>query len=248
MIFENKILKKAVAASPPLQFSDLCKMFGLRMIGFNKFSADEAIKSNSREIIQHFNSCSDILLFIQSAISRSCYDLKYTLQPPYTTSNLDCEYILKKLINTGLINDFYYSSISKSYRIILNANSDYNINIILSIGLSSLLEEISATDITFNSFFKSDGGKVVYADIACRFNNRILLINFEIAAGLEKDVASHAEQLKKLTDKVIHSFTIENNNINKYFVVTSHCKELLPSHKRIISVDELIKLINELKI
>ena len=247
MLFENKILKKAEATSEIFSFNDICKMFGLEIVESSIPTIDETIKSNSKEIIEHFTQCSDILLFLQSAVSHSCYDLKYSLHPPYTTSNLDCEYILKKLINTGLIDDFYYSSISKSYRIILNNTSEYSINTILCIGLLSILEQSGASDIIFNSCFKSSEGKFVYADIACRFNNRILLINFEIATGLERNVASHSEQLRKLTDRIIQSYAIESNNIRKYFVVTPHCKKLLPSHKQVISINDLIELLNNPK-
>lgn len=219
-------------------------MYGLEIIRFGTPNINDFIKSNAEEIIQHFNQCSDILLFIQSALAQSCYDLKYSLHPPYTTSKLDCEYILKKLVNTDLIKDFYYSSISKSYRIILNSISGYNIKTILYIGLSSLLEKISVTDIIFNSCFKTEEGKFISADLACLFNNKILLINFEIAVGLEKDVVSHSEQLKKMKDKLLKSYAFENNsNICKYFVVTPDCKELLPSHKQIISFNDLIELI-----
>ena len=247
MVFENKILKKAETTSKIFSFNDICKMFGLEIIKSNIPTIDETIKSNSKEIIEHFTQCSDILLFLQSAASRPYYEVKYSLHPPYTTSNLDCEYILKKLINTGLIDDYYYSLISKSYRIMLNTTSKYNINTLLCIGLSSLLEEATATDIVFNSCFRSSDGKFIYADIACRFNDRILLISFEIATGLERDVASHSEQLKRLTDKILQSYTIESNNIRKYFVVTSHCKELLPSHKCVVSVSDLIKFLNNFK-
>ncbi|MDE6789704.1 MAG: hypothetical protein K2J47_10365 [Ruminococcus sp.] len=248
MIYENKILKKADATNTLLSFNDICKMFGLEIIESNTPSIDDTVKCNAKEIIQHFNQCSDILLFIQSAISRSCYDLKYSLHPPYTTSNLDCEYILKKLVNTNLIEDFYYSSLSKSYRIDINSISDYDINNILCIGLCSLLNEVAATDIIFNSCFKLRDGEFIYADVACQFNNRILLFNFEIASGLEKDVASHSEQLKKLSDRIFQSYTVESKNIHKYFVVTTHCKTLLPSHKRIISVNDLLEWVNNLKI
>lgn len=106
MVFENKILKKAEAKSDIFSFNDICKMFGLELIESSTPTIDETIKSNAKEIIEHFTQCSDILLFLQSAISRPCYDLKYSLHPPFTTSNLDCEYILKKLINTGLIDDY----------------------------------------------------------------------------------------------------------------------------------------------
>ena len=246
MIYENKILKRAEATSTSLSFNDICKMNGFEIVECNPPHIDDDVKYNAKEILQHFNSCSDILLFIQSAISRSCYDLKYTLHPPYTSSNLDCEYVLKKLANINLVEDFFYSSLSKSYRIILNSLSEYNINSILCIGLCSLLDE-TAKDITFNSCFKSEDGKFLYADLACRYDDRIILFSFEIASGLEKDVASHSEQLKKLTDKALqaHSFAI-NRNIEKYFVVTPNCKTLLTKYDKIISVNHLLEMVHYL--
>lgn len=246
MIFENKILKRAEVTSTSLSFSDICKMNGLEIVECSPPHIDADVKNNAKEVLQHFNSCSDILLFIQSAVSRSCYDLKYTLHPPYTSSNLDCEYVLKKLANIKLVEDFFYSSLSKSYRIILNSSSEYSINSILCVGLCSLLDE-SANDITFNSCFKSEDGKFLYADLACRYDDKITLFSFEIATGLEKDVASHSEQLRKLTDKALQAraFAI-NRNIEKYFVVTPNCKTLLTKHDKIISVNHLLEMVSYL--
>lgn len=247
MIFENKVLKNAEIKGTPLSFDDVCKMSGLEIVKSETLPPDDFIKSSAKKIIRHFEQCSDILLFIQSALSRSCFDLKYTLHPPYTTSRLDCEYILRELVNIGLAEDFFYSSISESYRITLDPKSDCNIGKILCIGLSSILEDMSADDIILNCRFRVGEGKFICADVACRFNNEILLVSFEIATGLEKDVVSHSEQLKRLADKVLRSYVVESNNVLRYFVVTANCKKLLPSHKRIISVGELIRQITALK-
>lgn len=112
MIFENKVLKNAEIESTPLSFDDVCKMSGLEIIKSETLSPDDLVKSSAEKIIRHFEQCSDILLFIQSALSRSCFDLKHTLHPPYTTSRPDCEYILRELVNIGSAEDFFYSSIS----------------------------------------------------------------------------------------------------------------------------------------
>lgn len=247
MTFENRILKKAEATSNVFSFNDICKILGLDFIKSTACAIDDSIKSNAKEILVHYSQCSDILLFIQSAISRSCYDLKYSLHPPYTTSKLDCEYVMKKLINAGLIDDFYYSSLSNSYRIIINSSSNYNLKQILCIGLSSLLEETPASDILLDSCFKSKDGKFIYADVACRFHNKILIFCFQISTGLEKDVTSHSEQLQKLINKVLQSYFIESSNIHVFFIVTPHCKEILSSYNRVVSVDDIIKIIDEFK-
>jgi len=246
MIYENKILKKANSASADLSFNDYCKMSGIEMIQSDVPCIEKDVEQNAKEILKHFSQCSDILLFIQSALSHSSSELRYNLHPPYTTSSLDCDFILKKLARVKLLDDFYFSSLSESYIIFLNPSSEYNLNNILSFALCSLLKDASADDISINSCVKYKNDEFFFADVVCRSLNKKLLFNFEIASGLEKDVSSHSDQLKRLSDKILKSYIIENHSINTFFIVTPHCRSLLPPHNRIISIDDIFDFIRNI--
>lgn len=246
MVYENKIFESTNASPKILSFKDICTMYGLEIIEFDNLNADEHIGNIAKEIIQNFISCLDILLFIQNALSQSYYDLKYSLRPPYTTSNLDCDYVLHKLVLTNLVEDFYYSSLSKSYRILINSKSDYDVKKILSIGLAYMLKEVNVKDVIFNCLFKQTDDRCIYADVVCQLKNKILLFNFEFASGLEKNIPSHNQQLKKLSDKILDSYSLTHKNVYQFFIVTSHCKSLLPPCERVTSVDEIPNIIEHL--
>ena len=246
MLYENRILKMANSEPINLSLEDHFKIFGYEIIASNTPKFNDSIKKNAIEILKHFSQCSDILLFIQSALSRESFNLKYSLSPPYTTSNLDCDYILKKLVDVNLLNDYFFSSVSKSYRIDVKKSTEHNLNSILCIGLFSLLTDLSIKDILINACIKKKSGEYIAADLVCSVKNKILLFNFELASGLEKDVTCHSKQLRRLSNKVLQTYTIENSNIKELFIVSQHCKTLLPEYNCVIPINNIAEYINQI--
>lgn len=246
MIYENKIFTNTNAKKIDLSVNDFFKMHDLELIEWSVPQIDVNIEHTAKEILNHFSQCSDILLFLQSAITHNSnsYDIIYKLHPPYTTSELDCDYILNKLATINIINDFFLSSLSHSYRIIINARSKYDIKSLIKIVIYSLLKEQGVNDIFFNNHIKS-GNRYFNADLTC-ICHKIILFEIAIASGLEKDVASHSDQLTKLSQKILNSYT-RNPYISKFFIVTENCKKLLPSsYECVVSIDEISEFIKRI--
>lgn len=247
MIFENKVLEKA-KPNDLFTFEDLCKYNKIDVVKKRNPTEDNNLIQNAKEILIHSSDSLDLLLFIQSAIYQNSNDLKYTLYPPSTTSILDCDYMLKKLIDCNILQDVFFSQYTKSYRIVLHSPLEHNIKEILSIGLCCLLEEAGVSEIYVDGCLKCTDGSLLNTDLICRVNDNIMLFKFEIAAGLTYSVPFHEAQMHRFIERVTQFSDINSEHVHTYFIISDHTKKILPFSKQVIGLSDLPELINSLNI
>lgn len=249
MIYENKLFNYSSQNCNNVSAEDFCNIYGFPLTSYKligQFKKSTVIISEI--IFKNYIRFSNLLNFISSAICHSEYIVKYTLSPPFTTSKNDCEALLELLYNIKVLNEFYYSSISKSFLIYVNSDNSITISDLVNLGLSASLRRMcdENAEILFNVTYESNDIKK-QTDVLLRKNEKIFLFNVECAAGLESDIDTHDNQLKKLKNKVMKSEYIENQrNIKEFFVVTPHTSLLLPYFESIVTIDNVVEVISKM--
>ena len=226
MIYENKFLPRLNSSSQADSTGIIMKIAGLEMMSYESYSTiDEVIREESKNIIKHYLQCSDLLQFLSSATYHNAYSLKYKLNPPITTSKMDCEYILDSLARIGFLSDFSYSKLTASFWIELNRQFTYTTSEILNIGFCELIEQ--ECDIKYNAELRSQTENI-WSDILITSENKVSLIHVELAAGLETDISSHISQLEKLKAKIVKAKKRTNKFLAEYIIITPTTFKQLP--------------------
>ena len=250
MIYENKILPRLTTSVQGDSTDIMLKIAGLEMISYGTDTVLEGkLLEECKKIIKHYMQSSDLLQFLSSAAYHDAYTLKYKLNPPITTSKMDCEYILNCLAHIGYLSDFSYSALSTSFWIELNRKSNHTIIEILIIGICGLINQ--ECDIKLNVELRSQKENI-WSDILVASDNKLTLINIELAAGLETNISSHISQLEKLKTKIIKAKKRTNNYLADYIVITptvfKHLPKALQQMDCIMTIENIESKINELVI
>lgn len=243
-IYENRIFPPAplIAGKLP-SLDEFCKWNGIDITSGDSISDVPAqLLEISRLILLNYMKFKDLLTYI-SSVPHDEKSVKYLLQPPFTTSKLDCDSVLTMLFNTNIISDFSYSYSTRSFVIEFNLENHLSIRDLLNMGLCSCIA--SATDnnssgMRFSAKLVIDGCEET-AGVIMLSGKSIRLFNIETAIGLEADTPSHSNQLERLRKKlyrVPRSFC----NIERFFIVTPHAASLLPPVPGIITIDKIREL------
>lgn len=241
MIYENKFLPRLTSSKQGDSTDIIMEIAGLEMISYESHTAlDKVILEESKNIIKHYVQCSDLLQFLSSAAHHGAYSLKYKLNPPITTSKMDCEYILNCFAHTGFLSDFSYSALTTSFWIELNRQFDYTVNEIMNIGICELIGK--EYNVKFNVELRSQTDNI-WSDILIASENKVSLIHVELAAGLETAVSSHISQLEKLKAKIVKAKRRTTNFVAEYILITPTVFKQLPKALQqmdfIITIDDI---------
>lgn len=248
MIYENKILPRLEASKPCDMTDILLKMIDFEIMGYCSCdTVDELIQKESKNILIHYLQSSDLLQFLSSAAYHNASSLKYKLEPPLTTSKMDCEYILNCLVRAGYVLDFSYSSLTTAFWIELNSHFCYTINEVLNIGISELIE--SKYDVRFDVEMRSKTDNI-WADVFIGSDKKITIFHIELAAGLETDISTHLSQLEKLKNKIVKAKKRKAEYLSEFVLITPTVLKQLPSALQqadcIITIDNIQTKLNSL--
>ncbi len=243
MIYENKILPRLSPKADNNSSDEILKLAGLDIMSFDDISlVEKSVRQESKKIITHYLHGSDLLQFLCSAEHHGASSLRYKLNPPITTSKLDCDFLLNSLACAGFVVDYSYSSLTTSFWIELNKDCKHSLTDILNVGVCELFERNPGFEIKYNVELRSLRDNI-YADVIVISDRKITIISIELAAGLESNVSSHISQLKKLKSKIIKSEEVSNEYIAEYFLITPAVYRQLPTVlqqlEQIITIDNI---------
>lgn len=236
MVFENQILRPA-----PLTALDTLaaqfRQYGIQLLGYTTLdTVDETVREIAAQLLLRHTAYSDLLSFLAAAGRRSATILRYTLQPPYTTSRLDCEQLGQMLVRLHVLEDISYSTQSGAFWIQLEPHPPHTIAGLLRIGLAERLWRSGqgwevVCDVTLE-----EAGSSATADVALRRATRLFLLHIKTAAGLAADLPSHRQQLDALASKIFRRQPADRDVQDIYFVAP-HTARLLPYSRRIVPLD-----------
>ena len=248
MIYENKILPRLEVNKTSNMSEMLLKLSDLELISFCTYDVvDDTLRKESKKIVTHYIQSSDLLQFLSSAVYCNTSSLRYKLEPPLTTSKLDCEFILNCLAKIGYVHDFSYSSLTTSFWIELETCFSYSIKQIVNIGIAQLLD--SKYDVRFDVdiLTKTENFR---ADVFVGSDKRISVIHIELAAGLETDITSHVSQLNKLKAKIVKTKKRKIDYLYEYILISptvfKQLPEVLQKSDCIITIDSIQEKLNSL--
>lgn len=249
MIYENKILPR-LKTDRTCEISDvLQKIVGLEVLNF--CSCDqvaENIRKESNNIIKHYLQSSDLLQFLSSASYHKAFSLKYNLNPPLTSSKLDCEYILSSLARAGYVIDYSFSSLTSSFWIEIDKSFTYTLRELVNIGICELLSD--KYTIKYNVQLRSKTENI-WGDVFVESDRRMTAIHIELAAGLETDISSHISQFEKLKSKILKAQMRRTEYFSEFIIITptayKQLPEVLQQSDCIITIDDIQTKLNNLE-
>lgn len=244
MVFENQILNRvSTTDNPPLTLEEFCKWNDIEIIEAHSIrEVSSSILELSQKLLFDYMSYNDLITFLSAALNKKEKHIRYVLNPPYTTSKLDSEYLLNLLVNCKILTDVSYSSTSKSFWIEADLRNIYSVRDILNIGLCRYLASISNCSDSMRFSVKLNiSGNEEFASTVLLCNGKLKIITIANAIGLEADIVSHTRQLERLKRKVFKTRKTFCD-IDDIIIVTPYVQQLLPSSSKIISIDKMKEL------
>lgn len=244
MVFENHILTRvSTTNNPPLTLEEFCEWNDIEIIeAHNIREVSSSIIELSQKLLFDYMSYNDLITFLTASLNKKEKHIRYVLNPPYTTSKLDAEYLLSLLVNCKILTDVSYSSNSKSFWIEADLRNNYSMRDILNIGLCRYLASISnCSDSTRFSVKLNVSGNEECASSVLLYNGKLKIITIANAIGLEADIVSHTRQLERLKRKVFKTRKTFCD-IDDIIIVTPYVQQLLPSSSKIVSIDKIKEL------
>jgi len=244
MVFENRILNRvSTANNPALSLEEFCEWNDIKIVETHCISeVSSSILELSQKLLFDYMSYNDLITFLSAALNKKEKHIRYVLNPPYTTSKLDSEYLLNLLVNCKILTDVSYSSTSKSFWIEADLRNIYSVRDILNIGLCRYLASIfnCSGSVRFSAKLNISGNEE-FASAVLLCNGKLKIITIANALGLEADIVSHTRQLERLKRKVFKTRKTFCD-IDDIVIVTPYVQQLLPSSPKIISIDRIKEL------
>ena len=244
MLFKNRIFTRApVTNTTSLTLEKFCEWNDIKIIETHKISdVSSSILELSHKLLFDYMSYNDLITFLSAALTRKEKQIRYVLDPPYTTSKLDCDHLLDLLVNSKILTDVSYSSASRSFLIEADPSNIYSMHDILNIGLCTYIASISNhnENMRFSVRFNVSGSEE-YASVVLLCNDKLKIITIANAIGLEADILSHQRQLERLKRKIFKTRKTFCD-IDDFFIVTPYVQRLLPTSSKIVSIDMIKEL------
>lgn len=241
MIFENRYFPRVtIDNEDSISLQEFCKWNDIEIVeAHDIMEVNSSILELSQKLLLGYMRYSDLMTFLSVALTKKEKHLRYILKPPYTTSKLDCEYVLNLFVNSNILTDVSYSSISKSYWIETNLENEYSMRDILNIGLCSYIVSLRNSYSCIKYSVKINiSGNEEYASVVLLCENKLIIIAIENAIGLESEISSHLKQLERLKKKIFKARQVFCD-IEDIYIVTPYVSRLLPSTPKIITIDQI---------
>lgn len=225
MFLENdlhtKVKTRKVSIYTAMQ-SNRCKLISYTPL--KKVPTD--VKNVAKTILDYYcSSASDFLKYISLGNTKHIQNLKYRLNPPYTTAKSDVDTVCQLLHSIGTITDYCYSTVSNTYIVTLSTKHSTTIKMLYSIAVAQLVCSIHHLDLND-----------VLLDVKLSDRNiDVLWLHDSTIHSVY--VEPTVTNLKYLRDKIfLNPLVLPYTNVSETLLVDLDTLSLLPPSNKILPI------------